>query len=614
MIKARVSDFCQKEDGSLLKDKGGCCGGERLEERGDRAQYEILRLEQLLLQDIRILDRLGDLPARINLLFQDLGAYLQADRIYIFEFDGRKMSNTYEWCREGVSRQIDNLQDMEITDVQRWMSYLLKHETVEVKDIQTIRADYPVEYEVMSKQDIRSYIEAPLVVREKLIGFIGFDNPPVAKFEQLRPILLSLAYFISAAMEREQREEELLHRMKELRRASREAEAANNAKTEFLATVSHDLRTPMNAVLGYCQLALETDLQNEKDAYLKKISIAGASLLALINDTLDFQKLETGQISLNPEGARESALLERIATAVSPMMQAKQLQFIVNGEKLYKGPVLVDVLKVEEIFINLLSNAAKYTPAGGRVEFWAETLRLEEDYVHDRVVVRDTGIGISREFLPKIYEPFLQERVKQTIGQEGSGLGLSIVKRLVNMMGGRIEVQSQLGQGTQFAVYLSFRRYNQPEPQQPGGRTAVDLAGTRVLLCEDNKMNQEICAAILGKKQMTVDIAANGREGLDRFTASAPAAYDIILMDLRMPEMDGFEATRAIRSSSHPQARSIPIVAVTADAYREDLKRCLEVGMNAHVAKPLNVPQLLETMAKVLKKEDGKRDLCYNNY
>ena len=385
------------------------------------------------------------------------------------------------------------------------------------------------------------------------------------------------------------------------------AEQANESKSSFLSSVSHDMRTPLNAILGYARLAGETQDVRQKDDYVAKIGLAGHTLLDLINDTLDLQKIETGVSTLKLAPAPCADVVKGILTAVKPMIAAKHINFVFDNSKAIMANINVDMLRVQEIMINLLSNAVKYTPEGGRVEFVVECVGQDHGIIHDKLVVRDNGIGISKEFLPKIFDPFTQERTAATAHIGGSGLGLTIVKRLVDMMHGHIEVRSELGKGSEFIVYLDLERLPDQltDKDQSEERHTFDLKGLRILMCEDNAMNTEIAKALLQKQGVEVICAANGQEGLEKFNASAPGEFDAILMDIRMPVLDGYQATAAIRSSRHVRALNIPIIAISADAYEEDVKRSLQAGMNMHLGKPFNPDQLYETLAKFCHRLDN---------
>jgi len=379
------------------------------------------------------------------------------------------------------------------------------------------------------------------------------------------------------------------------------AKKANSLKSEFLSNVSHDMRTPLNAILGYTRLALNSDDPHTMHDYLTKTERAGNTLLSLINDTLDLQKIETGAIRLRPEPISCSEIMKGITTAVRPMIDKKKIEFVVDNSRAAMATVKTDAMRVQEIFINLLSNAVKFTPEGGRIDLTVECVKLEKHCVHDRLIVRDNGIGISRDFLPKIFEPFAQERTAETAHIGGSGLGLSIVKRLVEMMGGRMEVKSELGLGTQFTVYLDFERIDEldEETDNSGGGQIMQLNGKKVLLCEDNAMNTEIARVMLEMRGIKVVCVTNGELGVKTFAAAPDGDFDAILMDLRMPVMNGYDATERIRALERPDAATIPIVAMSADAFEDDVKKSLAIGMSAHVSKPIDPEKLFDVLGKL---------------
>jgi len=398
------------------------------------------------------------------------------------------------------------------------------------------------------------------------------------------------------------RQEELLERLAMERALRDEADRANESKSNFISNVSHDMRTPLNAILGYDRLALETDSAALKEDYLTKIGAAGETLLSLINDTLDLQKIENGVTTLHPAPVSCGAVVNGILTAVKPLMEAKKIHFVFDNSKAAWATIYADAMRVEEIFINLISNAVKFTPEGGDILLAVECVKETEDEISDKLTVKDSGVGISESFLPKIYEPFAQERSEKTAEIGGSGLGLSIVKRLVDLMDGRIEVKSKLGEGTEFTVYLTFKKADS-ETSFAGAVQAEDqsaLRGKTILLCEDNEMNREIATAILEKGGMTVIAAANGKEGLERFMESRPGEIAAVLMDIRMPIMDGYEASMAIRAANHPDAKRAPIIALSADAYIDDVNKAKEYGMSGHLPKPVNPELVYSTLRRLI--------------
>lgn len=373
-------------------------------------------------------------------------------------------------------------------------------------------------------------------------------------------------------------------------------------KTSFLSNVSHDMRTPLNAVLGYSNLALQSNDKKTMAEYIRKIERSGGTLLELVNDTLDLSKIETGEIILKPEPTTCQNVIQKILTSVKPLMDEKRIEFVFDNSRAKMANINVDTLRVSEIFTNLLSNAVKFTPAGGRIDFIVICEKIENGRLYDKIIVRDSGYGMSRDFLPNVFEPFAQERTEKTADIGGSGLGLSIVKRLVDIMGGTIDVKSELGKGTEFTVTIDFEIVDEePSDARDMETSKEDIAGKHVLLCEDNSVNIEIAKALLEMASVDVTCAVNGKIGLELFESSAKGDFDAIFMDIRMPVMDGYTAAIGIRGSDHPDAKSIPIIAMSADAYDDDVKKCLEVGMNDHIAKPIDQEKLYSVLAKYCK-------------
>ena len=383
----------------------------------------------------------------------------------------------------------------------------------------------------------------------------------------------------------------------ELKEAKLAAERAKEAQSSFMSGISHDMRTPLNGIIGFTRLARNAETIPEVRGYLEKIRLSGSLLLDLINDTLMISKITSGKVELQPEPILLKKLTDNVAIPVRESAAEGKVIFTLHN-KLPERMVLADRLNIQKILLNLLANAVKFTPEGGSVDFFAEASAENEAGMEVLFIIRDTGIGISREFLPKIYEPFLQENFDQS-GRSGNGLGLSIVRQLVSLMHGDIQADSAKGKGTEFRVRLYFPSTDREET----GKTADQkrlwpvLFGKKILLCEDNYLNTEIAKALLKGQNMTVVCAGNGKEGAERFGASELHEFDAILMDIRMPEMNGYEAARKIRSMPRSDAGEVPIIAMTADAYQEDVEKCFAAGMNDHVAKPVDPDRLYTALA-----------------
>jgi signal transduction histidine kinase len=380
-------------------------------------------------------------------------------------------------------------------------------------------------------------------------------------------------------------------------------EKATAEKDSFFSSISHDMRTPLNAIIGFSDLAKKEPVSPEVADYLDKIGSSGKLLLELINDTLMMSKINSGKMVMTLEPARNQDIIEPVVIAIRDEAQKKGVIFNVNEDNLKDRTVMTSPLYVQKILLNLLSNAVKFTPAGKQVDLILSNGPDSGGKTDSVIIVKDEGIGISKEFLPHIYEPFMQENNSGMKGS-GSGLGLSIVKKLVDRMGGTIQAESEQGAGTTFTVHL----YLQEAPAPAAGSAAKTaaaapapvLSGRKFLLCEDNALNAEIVKRQLQKQGASLDVAEDGAAGVRMFSASKIHEYAAVLMDLRMPVMDGYEATRQIRALPREDA-SLPVIAMSADAFPEDVQKCREAGINGHIAKPLNPQLMLSTIRSLIQ-------------
>ena len=394
-----------------------------------------------------------------------------------------------------------------------------------------------------------------------------------------------------------QKKEEEIRRI--LERARDEAEKGNRAKSNFLSSMSHDIRTPMNAIIGYTNIALDKidDKEMVRDS-LTKIVASSHYLLSLINDVLDMSKIESGKIHLNENKCDLKKIFERIADLTRSQAGKKSLAISFNTDQVRHPFVIADELRLEQVLINIAGNAVKYTPKGGSISIAAmETEEFPEGKSRYLFSVRDTGIGMSEDFLPHIFESFSRE-TNSTINKiQGTGLGMAITSRLVELMGGEISVSSKLGEGSEFVVELTLPHWENPAGNELSGteEESIDkaaLAGRKILLVEDNDINAEIATLVLSEYGLVVDRASNGQEGVDRIVEKGGGYYDAVLMDIQMPVMNGYEATKQIRSLATDYARRLPIIAMSANAYEEDVRESLASGMNGHIAKPFDPQEL----------------------
>lgn len=379
-----------------------------------------------------------------------------------------------------------------------------------------------------------------------------------------------------------------------------EARRANQAKSDFLSHMSHDMRTPLNGIMGMCHIAGQhlEDPAAVGDC-LRKIDLSSHQLMALINDVLDMSRIEQGKIEINNVPMDLGKLMETCSVHIEVQLEENHVTFERDTKQLEHPYVLGDPLLLQQILTNLLGNAVKFTPPQGKIWLSISEAPGEDGKNKYRFQVKDTGLGMKPEFLNHLFEPFSQEDGGTRTRYKGTGLGLSIVKSLVDKMEGTISVQSVLNEGSCFTIELPLQPCDQSElPETVEDSQGGDCSGMTALLAEDNDLNREIAKTILEEYHLTVDTAVNGKDALEKFAASPVGHYDIVFMDVQMPVMDGLESCREIRALSRPDAGTIPIVALTANAFAEDIKRTREAGMNDHLGKPIDVAQLRQILQK----------------
>ncbi len=386
-----------------------------------------------------------------------------------------------------------------------------------------------------------------------------------------------------------------------LKAAAEEAQSASRAKSEFLSHMSHDIRTPINGIMGMTELALK----NVSDAAwvgdcLGKISNSSQHLLSLINDVLDMSRIESGKVTLNSTPMNMTAVTDECASIIGGQLLERDLELIREFDDFAHPHLIGDELRLRQVLINILGNAVKFTPDGGRIWFRVKETGSADGKASFHFEIEDTGIGMKQEFLKHIWEPFAQEDGGSRTNYKGTGLGMAITKRFVDMMGGTITVESRLNAGSKFAIDLSFDiDRDAASAVQAPEETELHLDGMRVILVEDNEINMEIAQYLLEDVGITVTCAENGRLALELFQSHEAGSFDVILMDIMMPVMNGLDAARAIRALDRPDAKTIPIIAMTANAYDEDVRRAREAGMNGHLAKPIDTALLYRTLSEL---------------
>ena len=412
-------------------------------------------------------------------------------------------------------------------------------------------------------------------------------------------ICLYTYYVYQKSKAEEQKQKQLLMT------AAEEANAANKAKSAFLLSISHDIRTPMNAIIGFTNIALHQNTVSDIHDSLEKVQKSSNHLLSLLNDVLDFTRIESGKVTISPEPVDITQLTDNVQAIMNGLLYTRDLKFELHREIPKNLYVLADVVRIREVLVNLLGNAVKFTKDGGKITLDISSYPgADEKHIITRYVVRDNGIGMSEEFQKKLFDPFSQEDDANARTQyKGTGLGMAITKKYVDMMGGSIAVESKKGVGSTFTVEIPLELPEQVIQSEQKQHLHRDLTGIHVLMAEDNDLNAELATIMLEDAGMTVTRASDGKEVVNLFKNHPRGTYDLILMDIMMPNMDGHQAAKAIRALGieRSDAVTIPIIALSANAFIDDIQESLDSGMNDHISKPINMEELIDTITKYIK-------------
>lgn len=711
--------------------------------------YQIkLHSMDTILHQISLMDQVGneqELSEIIHSLMQAIGNYTGADRVYIFDWETNQkdsQSNTFEWCADEVTPEIDNLQAIPVSLMPNWVKRFENKEAIVINDLEATKYSEPEEYELLKTQEIRSLIAVPIYANHQMNGFIGVDNPDLRHNEISITLLSDVGGHLGcvrenlkstvllkkaldeatkrseiistiatlyvtiihanvkertyellkghdlvqkilgqkgkiddvmerlptafAAMEgrekfreflnfdtlterlrntnyvstefvsinggwrlsrfivksrdtqgnvvdvlyvvRDITEEKLRELMyqKQLKESMEDAQRANISKTAFLRRMSHDIRTPLNGIVGMIHIAQKhsNDVAKLQECR-QKVLQSTDYLQKLINNVLDISKLESGSLMLEYKSFDLVELLSNNMTVVAMSAYENGVRFEggVEANTIRHRYLIGSPVHLSRVLMNLASNAIKYNHFHGTVNVHCEELSDDGNMAVFKFVCSDTGLGMSEEFQKHAFDVFAQEGKQSTTTFSGSGLGLSIVKDIIELMGGMIELESKENVGSTFTVTVPFKIDHSVEnndSQKDSCSQSMELSGKRVLLVEDNAINMEIAHAILEEEHLNITEAKNGKEALEIFQNSKLSEYDVIIMDVMMPVMDGLEATKAIRMLEREDAKKIPIIAMTANAFEEDRKACLDAGMDEHIGKPIDIPLLKRTITKAI--------------
>ena len=506
-------------------------------------------------------------------------------------------------CITEFHQEIDYIKSMKL--VLNKLGKHLKAEKVYIGDAnrEAIDIDLVWENEEKEKSDIGEEIVTPIYINKKIISYVIAQNCTKTEFLNSKMLCETVAHFIAFKINDKRLSDDLNRTVNEKLQA---IEASNKAKSTFLFNMSHDIRTPMNAILGFNEIARRNidDKERVMEA-LDKAKVSGEHMLGIINDILEMSRIESGKLEINEEiiDVKEHILSFRDMFEIG--MQEKGIDFRVIDETI--EPFMYgDYLRITQVIANLLSNAMKFTPADGQVILKCVEKPCEkEGYIAYEILVRDTGIGMSEEFQKKAFKSFEREKTSTTSRIQGTGLGLAIAKKIAELIGGDLTCTSKVGKGTEFIFTFKARiAKSGKELIKKAENRALVLNGKRILVAEDNDLNREIASEILRAEGCIIEEAENGLIAIEKLVNSKVGYYDLILMDIQMPVMDGYEAVTKIRAIENKGYANIPIIAMTANAFEEDKKKALEVGMNDHISKPIDIDKLLGSMIELLQDEE----------
>jgi signal transduction histidine kinase/CheY-like chemotaxis protein len=533
-----------------------------------------------------------------------LAKTVNADRAYVWKNhttdDMLYCTQLYEWSG-GAEPQDGSAYTVDIPyeDLPGWQEMLASGYCIN----SLVRTLSPQIQAQLSPQGILSILIVPVILQGKFWGFVGFDDCHNERFfsENEETILRSASLLVANALLRNEATVNLHITAVELEAALEKAQAANLAKTNFLSNMSHEIRTPMNAIIGMTMIGKTADGLEKKNYAFEKIDGATNHLLGIINDILEMSKIEAGKFELTDAEFNLEKLLQKITGIISFPVNEKRQQLTMYLDKDIPPFLIGDEQRLAQVIANLLSNAVKFTPEEGSIHLDVRLEDAQDDMYILKFTVKDTGIGISPEQKKRLFTSFEQAESSTSRKYGGTGLGLAISKRIVELMNGTIWIESELGQGASFFFTIKIRGSRDSHieadnsPQDTESVETMAFPGRRLLLAEDVEINREIVLELLKPMQFEIDCAVNGTEAVQKFTDQG-GQYDLIFMDLQMPEMDGFEATRQIRALDLPNAEKVPIIAMTANVFREDIEKCLEAGMNDHVGKPLDMGDVMKKL------------------
>jgi signal transduction histidine kinase len=538
-----------------------------------------------------------------------IGEAVRVDRVYIWKnniHDGENCcTQLFEWSHGAESQQGTQYTiNIPYSRIVNWEKTLSSGNCINSL-VRNLSADEQV---LLVPQGIISILVVPVFLQERFWGFVGFDDCRRERTftENEESILRSGSLLIANAILRNDLMQNIRAGAVELEWALERAQSASRAKSDFLSNMSHEMRTPMNAIIGMTLIGKAAPDIEKKDYAFEKIEGASTHLLGVINEVLDMSKIEAGKFELSFVEFNIEKMLQKVLNVINFRVDEKHQTLTVNLDPRIPANLIGDDQRLAQVITNLLTNAVKFTPENGLIYLNALLENEENDLCTIQMEVKDTGIGISAEQQSRLFSSFEQAESSTSRKFGGTGLGLAISKHIVELMDGKIWLESELGKGSTFAFTVQLKRGKEEEAESIHNAIKVaaegppSFRGRRLLMAEDVDINQEIVQSLLEPTEIAIDCAMNGVEAVRMFSEN-PESYDLILMDLQMPEMDGYEATRQIRALEEGRPKKVPIIAMTANVFKEDIDKCLQVGMNAHIGKPIDFNEVIEKLQFYLK-------------